>query len=149
MSTVKASDEPTAVVMEYFARLNAGGNILELFSEDVCCFFPKHSYARGIREVTQLVMDVVPIYKSIEHDVSKFNFVVQGDTVVVEGASRGELSEPAGGGTWTETEGGRFCNVFECSGGKITRLHYYLDPDYTGRDTARYPWLAGEAKSIG
>jgi ketosteroid isomerase-like protein len=149
MPTVKASDEPTAVVMEYFARLNAGGNILELFSEDARCFFPKHSYARGIQEVTQLVMDVVPMYKSIEHDVSKFNFVVQDDIVVVEGASRGELSESAGGGTWTETEGGRFCNVFECSGGKITRLHYYLDPDYTGRDTARYPWLTGEAKSIG
>jgi hypothetical protein len=94
-------------------------------------------------------MDVVPIYKSLEHDVATFSFFVQGNTVVVEGATRGQLTEVAGGGAWTETEGGRFCSVFECGGGKITRMHIYLDPDYAGRDTARYPWLTDEASSVG
>ena len=146
MSNEGSSPEPKEVVLEYFTRLNTGGNVLELFAEDACCFFPKHSYARGIQEVTRLVMDVVPIYKALEHDVATFNFYIQGNTVVAEGASRGELAEAAGGGTWTETDGGRFCNVFVCSGGKITRLHYYLDPDYTGRDTARYPWLTDKSR---
>jgi hypothetical protein len=144
-----SSDEPKAVALEYYTRLNTGGNILELFAEDAGCFFPKHSYARGIEEVTRLIMDIVPIYKSLEHDVATFSFFVQGNTVVVEGATRGQLTEAAGGGAWTETEGGRFCSVFECGGGKITRMHIYLDPDYAGRDTARYPWLTDEASSVG
>jgi ketosteroid isomerase-like protein len=148
MSAENNSNDPKAVALEYFTRLSAGGNILELFTEDATCFFPKHSYAVGIQQITQLVMDVVPMYKSLNHDVTTFNYFVQGNTVVVEGASSGELSEAAGGGTWTETEGGRFCQVFETSGGKITRLHYYLDPDYAGRDTARYPWLAGQGRSV-
>jgi ketosteroid isomerase-like protein len=149
MSVENNSDDPKAVALEYFERLSTGGNLLELFTEDAGCFFPKHSYAHGIQEVTRLVMDIVPIYKSLAHDVTTFNFFVQGNTVVVEGASSGELTESAGGGSWTETDGGRFCQIFECRGGKISRLHYYLDPDYTGKDTARYPWLNGEGSSIG
>lgn len=108
MLTENSSDEPKAVALEYYARLNTGGNILELFAEDACCFFPKHSYARGIQEVTRLVMDIVPMYKSLEHDVATFSFFVQGNTVVVEGTTCGQLTEAAGGGAWTETEGGRF-----------------------------------------
>ncbi|WP_443273349.1 hypothetical protein [Variovorax sp. JS1663] len=27
----------------------------------------------------------------------------------------------------------------------IQRCFIYLDPDYAGKDTARYPWLAGKA----
>jgi hypothetical protein len=33
--------------------------------------------------------------------------------------------------------------VFEIRDWKIQRCFIYLDPDYAGRDTARYPWLAG------
>jgi hypothetical protein len=32
--------------------------------------------------------------------------------------------------------------VFEIRDGKIQRCFIYLDPDYAGRDTGRYPWLA-------
>jgi ketosteroid isomerase-like protein len=149
MSAENNSNDPKAVALEYFTRLNEGGNILELFTEDATCFFPKHSYAAGIQQIIQLFMDVAPIFKKNNHDVTTFNYFIQGNTVVVEGASSGELSEAAGGGAWTETDGGRFCNVFECGDGKISRLHIYLDPDYAGRDTARYPWLTDKASSIG
>jgi hypothetical protein len=47
MSEGNSTAEPKAVALEYYARLNKGGNILELFTDDACCFFPKHSYARG------------------------------------------------------------------------------------------------------
>jgi hypothetical protein len=32
--------------------------------------------------------------------------------------------------------------VFEIRDFLIQRVFVYLDPDYAGRDTARYPWLA-------
>jgi hypothetical protein len=32
--------------------------------------------------------------------------------------------------------------------GLIQRLHIYLDPDYAGHDTARYPWLRDAASSL-
>jgi len=28
----------------------------------------------------------------------------------------------------------------------IQRCFIYLDPDYAGKDTARYPWLAGKTQ---
>jgi hypothetical protein len=40
---------------------------------------------------------------------------------------------------------GRWCDVFEIRDAKIQRVYIYLDPDYAGKDTARYPWLDGEA----
>ncbi|MEV8614886.1 hypothetical protein AB0383_44495 [Amycolatopsis sp. NPDC051373] len=39
---------------------------------------------------------------------------------------------------------GRWCDVFEIRDWKIHRCFIYLDPDYAGQDTARYPWLAEE-----
>jgi hypothetical protein len=40
---------------------------------------------------------------------------------------------------------GRWCDVFEIRDFLIQRVFIYLDPDYAGQDTARYPWLDGEA----
>jgi len=31
--------------------------------------------------------------------------------------------------------------VFEIRDWKIQRCFIYLDPDYAGQDTARYPWI--------
>jgi hypothetical protein len=39
---------------------------------------------------------------------------------------------------------GNWCDVFEIRDWKIQRVFVYLDPDYAGRDTERYPWLAGK-----
>lgn len=141
-----ATDAPLApreVAIAYFKAVDSGGDVLSLFADDAYAFFPKHPYARNKQEIGQLVAHIAPLWKSIQHTIALFNFFEQGDTVVVEGSSRGELRDDAGGGTWTETEGfgGRFCNVFEVRDGKIQRLHIYLDPDYAGHDTARYPWL--------
>ena len=40
---------------------------------------------------------------------------------------------------------GRWCDVFEIRDWQIHRCFIYLDPDYAGKDTARYPWLAAVA----
>ena len=37
---------------------------------------------------------------------------------------------------------GRWCDVFEIRDWLIQRCFIYLDPDYAGKDTARYPWLS-------
>ncbi len=139
MSDVE-SPSPAAVAAAYFKRLDLGGDIFELFADDAYLWFPKHRPARGLPEIRQLVADIVPLWKWVEHAVPYFNYVVDGSMVVVEGRSRGELSS---GGVWTEDDasGGRFCNVFEIRDGKIQRLHIYLDPDYAGEDTSRYPWI--------
>ena len=43
-----------------------------------------------------------------------------------------------------ESGAGRWCDVFEIRDYLIQRCFIYLDPDYAGRDTARYPWLKAE-----
>jgi len=40
------------------------------------------------------------------------------------------------------THAGRWCDVFEVRDFLIQRCFIYLDPDYAGIDTARYPWLS-------
>lgn len=148
--TIDTPLTPREVAIAYFKAVDGGGDVLSLFAEDAYAFFPKHPYARSKQEIGELVGHIAPLWKSIQHTIALFNFFEQGDTVVVEGSSRGELQDDAGGGTWTETEGfgGRFCNVFEVRDSKIQRLHIYLDPDYGGHDTARYPWLRDSISSL-
>ena len=44
------------------------------------------------------------------------------------------------------THGGRWCDVFEIRDWLIQRCFIYLDPDYAGLDTARYPWLSAAGR---
>jgi hypothetical protein len=83
---------------------------------------------------------------SIEHHYSEFNWVFSGsDVVVCEGTSHGEHRD----GPWRagvpDWAAGRWCDVFEIRDFLIQRVFIYLDPDYAGQDTARYPWLAAGA----
>ncbi len=130
------------VTVDYFKRFDAGRDVLDLFDDDVYVYFPKHAPAHNLEEVRQLFTDVGSLFKNIVHEVAYFNYVIEGERVVVEGITRGSLAD---GGTWRagESLGGRFCNVFEIRDEKIQRLHIYLDPDYGDRDVDRYPWLAG------
>jgi hypothetical protein len=78
--------------------------------------------------------------KAIRHDYAYFNYIINGDQVVVEGTSSGMTAD---GVEWRAgvTHAGRWCDVFEIRDFKIQRLFIYLDPDYAGADVARYPWL--------
>ena len=58
-----------------------------------------------------------------------------------EGTSHGEHSDGAWRAGVPEWGAGRWCDVFEIRDWQIHRCFIYLDPDYAGKDTARYPWL--------
>lgn len=134
-------DQRKSIVLAYFKLADQGNPAyLDLFAEDAQLYFPKWGAANGIEEMKTLGSDIGPTLKSITHDYAYFNYIIQGDMVVVEGTSSGVTSS---GTEWRAgvTHAGRFCNVFEIRDFKIQRLFIYLDPDYAGEDTARYPWL--------
>jgi ketosteroid isomerase-like protein len=142
--------ERKALALEYLKAFDnagmteSGGSILELFAEDAQVYFPKCGFANGRDEIGQMFGDVGGTLKSILHDYDAFIYVMTGtDTFAVEGKSAGEHRD----GPWKAGEpehgAGRWCDVFEVRDGKIQRCFIYLDPDYAGKETARYPWLSG------
>jgi len=133
-------EQRVSVAKEFLLRLDTGGDALELFDEDASYYFPKRGIMRGKKEISELFPQLGAMIGKIEHDSAYFNVVVQGDLVVVEGTSSGVTSD---GVEWRagQTSAGAWCDVFEIRDFRIHRLHTYLDPDYAGADTERYPWL--------
>jgi hypothetical protein len=143
MTVIKGTmtdEQRKSIALEYLKRLDHGQNFFELFAEDAELYFPKWGIAYGIHEIETLFGEVGSTLKAIKHDYAHFNYVIQGDTVVVEGTSHGTH---ASGADWRAgvTHAGLWCDVFEIRDFKIQRLYIYLDPDYASADTARYPWL--------
>ncbi len=129
-----------AVALEYLKRLDRGEDFFDLFDDHAQFFFPKWGIADGIDAIKEAFAGIASLLGGIRHDYAYFNYVVNGETVVVEGTSAGTTADgtPFRAGT---THGGRWCDVFEIRNGRIHRLFIYLDPDYAGADTDRYPWL--------
>lgn len=142
-------DDRKAVAESYLKSLDAGGvspttglGLFDHFSDDAEVFFPKWGVARGKEEVTKMFSDVGGTLKGITHHYDKFIWYMNGsDSFAVEGTSEGEHRD----GPWMADQpkwgAGRFCDCFTVKDGKITRLFIYLDPDYAGKDTARYGWI--------
>jgi hypothetical protein len=141
-------EQRKSVALEYLKALDAGGvtstggSILDLFAPDAQVYFPKWGVAKGRTQIGKLFSDLGSQLKSIAHHYSGLNWIFSGgDIIVCEGTSHGEHI----GGTWRAGEpdwgAGRWCDVFEIRGGLIERCFIYLDPDYAGRDTERYPWI--------
>jgi hypothetical protein len=152
LSTQTMTDEQRkSVIIEYLKAFDnagvtpSGGSILDLFDENAEVYFPKWGIARGKAEIGRCFGDVGATLKSIRHDYAHFNFIFSGsDVVVCEGTSVGEHKDGpwrAGAPDWAA---GNWCDVFEIRDWKIQRCFIYLDPDYAGKDTARYPWLKGK-----
>ena len=93
----------------------------------------------GSAAILQIIASI-HVFAEIKHDYAYFNFVCEGDMLVVEGTSSGSTHS---GAEWRAgvTHAGRWCDVFEIRDFKIQRLFIYLDPDYGSEDTERYPWL--------
>lgn len=139
-------EQRKSVALEYLKAFDkggvtsTGGSILDLFADDAQVYFPKWGLATGKEQIGRLFGDVGGTLKSIVHDYATFNWVMTGtDTFGCEGTSSGEHRD----GAWRAglTHAGRWCDVFEVRGFKIQRCFIYLDPDYAGLDTERYPWL--------
>jgi ketosteroid isomerase-like protein len=135
-----SDEQRVSVATEFLRRLDAGGDALALFDEDALYYFPKRGLMRGKPAIGDFFVQLGSILGRIEHDAMFFNIVVNGDTVVIEGTSNGTTAD---GIEWRAgvTHAGNWCDVFEIRDFKIQRLATYLDPDYAGADTARYPWL--------
>jgi ketosteroid isomerase-like protein len=140
--TPMTDQQRKSVVLEYFRRIDRGDDILDLFDEHAEVYVAKLGLARGIDEIRTLFANLGTLFEEISHAAEYLNIVVQGDTVGVEGMSSGRA---AGGVPWRggDTYAGRWCDIFEVRNFRIDRYFSYIDPDYAGADTERYPWLAG------
>ncbi|KWT94719.1 MULTISPECIES: hypothetical protein [unclassified Variovorax] len=143
-------EQRKSVALEYLKAYDnggvtsTGGSILDLFASDAQVYFPKWGLANGKDEIGKLFGEVGSRGKSIRHDYASFNWIFTGTHLFAcEGTSHGEHAD----GPWRagvpEWGAGRWCDVFEVRDFLIQRCFIYLDPDYAGKDTARYPWLAG------
>lgn len=89
IATQTMTDEQRkSVALEYLKRLDLGKGVIALFDDGACVYFPKWGVAKGIDQIKHLFTDLMGILTEIEHHSEYFNYVVQGDVVVVEGCSR-------------------------------------------------------------
>jgi SnoaL-like domain len=141
-------EQRKSVALEYLKAFDNGGvtstgqPLLELFASDAQVYFPKWGIATGTDQIRRLFADVGSTIKSIVHHYSHFNWILSGgDLLVCEGTSHGEHRDGAWRADQPPWGAGRWCDVFEIRDWLIQRCFIYLDPDYAGRDTARYPWI--------
>lgn len=139
---IMTDEQRISVAKEFLLRLDTGRDALELFDDDALYYFPKRGLMRGKKEISEFFEQLGALIATIEHHAAYFNVIVQGDLVVIEGTSHGTTGD---GVEWRagQTHAGAWCDVFEIHDFKIHRLSTYLDPDYAGADTERYPWLKG------
>lgn len=151
VKSIMTDEQRKSVIIEYLKAFDNGGvtssgsSILSLMASDAEVYFPKWGVASGVDQIERLFADVGSTIKSIKHHFSEFTWILtDGDVLAVEGTSHGEHVD----GSWRagvpEHGGGRWCTVFEVRDWLIQRAFIYLDPDYAGRDTARYSWLGGD-----
>jgi ketosteroid isomerase-like protein len=145
-------EQRKSVALEYLKAFDNGGvtsageSILELFAPDAQVYFGKWGLAEGREQIGQMFGDVGATLKSIKHDYANFNWIMTGtDLFACEGTSFGEHQD----GEWRAgvTHAGRWCDVFEVRDFQIHRCFIYLDPDYAGLDTERYPWLSADDRN--
>lgn len=134
-------EQRKAIAVEYLKRVDRGDGLFEMFDDHAHVYFPKWGLAKGRAQYEQLFADLMTLFGSVVHEAEYYNYIVSGDTVVLEGTTRGVT---ASGEAWRHDDGygGRGCAVMEVRNFKIHRLFIYTDPDYAGKDTARYAWLA-------
>src|SRR5689334_16033832 len=139
MTMTLNDDEKIKIAREYFMRADHGRpDILELSREAAEFYFPKFGVGFGRHSFFEMVKGFENTLEYIQHDYDDLNCILSGEYVVVEGTSRGRMSGKAWAGG--KTPGGRFCNVFKFRDDRISSLHIYLDPDYTGEDDSRFRW---------
>jgi ketosteroid isomerase-like protein len=131
--------EMVKIAREYFKRADQGRpDILELFHEDAEIHFPKFGFGFGRNSFLKMVKGFEGVLEYIQHDYGGLRFIPSAEYLIVEGTSKGRMSDKAWAGG--KTPGGRFCNVFKFRDGRISSLHIYLDPDYVGEDEVRFRW---------
>jgi ketosteroid isomerase-like protein len=142
MGETAARNALIQIAEDYYRRVDAGqADVVDLFTEDVELFFPKFGVRRGKAAFGELATGLLGSLKSIAHDQKDLVCIAAGQTVIVEGKTRGETRD---GTRWEggRTPGGRFCSIFEFRNRLISRMYIYLDPDYGSADRDRFLWPA-------
>ena len=147
MTPLRASggdSDRAKVVRTYIERIDGGEFPAELFADGFQFYVPKFGLGAGIDEFMQMAEGFASAYHGVSHVI---DLVADfGGVVLLEGRTSGEDAQ---GVTWRggDTPGGRFCSVFEFdAAGLISRMHIYLDPDYTSQDRERFRWTRGAAQ---
>ena len=147
LTTQTMTDEQRkSVAMEYLRAFDKGGVtstgdcILSTLRRDAQVYFPKWGLANGKEEIGKMFGDVGGTLKSIVHHYSHFNWIMSGcdPSCARAPATASTRTAPWRAGS-PEWRAGRWCDVFEIRDFLIQRCFIYLDPDYAGKDTARYP----------
>lgn len=128
------SEERVERIREYFRRVDERDpSLLDLFTDDVRFFFPKFGSGRGKAALADFGARIGAYLERLQHDIEGLAFTVEGDRIAVEGQESGVTST---GVVWPDgvASEGRFCNVFEFEGLLMSRVHIYVDPDFTGSD---------------
>jgi ketosteroid isomerase-like protein len=133
-------EQRKSVVLEYFRRIDRGEDIFDLFDEHAEVYVPKLGLVRGVEAIRELFAALGTQFIEISHHAEYLNIVVDGAHVAVEGMTSGTAAD---GTPWRAgaSHAGRWCDVFEVRNFRIDRCFIYIDPDYAGADTERYPWL--------
>ncbi|MGI6798019.1 nuclear transport factor 2 family protein [Gordonia sihwensis] len=83
-------EQRKSVALEFLKRVDTGGDVIELFADDALFCFPKYGMVRGVEKIEEFLGELGGIISSIEHHSAYFNYIVEGDRVVVEGTSHAD-----------------------------------------------------------
>ena len=147
---VMTDEQRKSVALEYLKAFDnggvtsTGGSILDLFAEDAQVYFPKWGLATGKAEIGKLFGDVGG-RSSRSLTTTRISTGSSPAATCLSSRARATASiRTVRGARESRMGAGRWCDVFEIRDWLIQRCFIYLDPDYAGRDTARYPWLKAE-----
>ena len=139
-------EQRKSVAIEYLRAFDnggvtsTGGSILDLFADDAQVYFPKWGPRQRQGRDRKMFWRC---RRNAEIDHPSLFALQLG--VFGERRHRLRRHKPwrAQGRPWRagvpEWAAGRWCDVFEIRDWKIQRCFIYLDPDYAGKDTERYP----------
>jgi hypothetical protein len=143
-------EQRKSVALEYLKAFDNGGvtstgaSILDLFAEDAQVHFPKWGVANGRDEIGRMFGEVGGRLKAIRHDYANFNWIRSRRHVRV----RGNELRRARGRRVARGRDARGTVVRRLRGPRLPHpaLLHLPRPDYAGRDTDRYPWLAADGR---
>src|SRR5258705_4151643 len=106
MTAETEADRNVAMAREYFVRGDARrADLLDLFHPEFQLYFPKFGIKHGPQAFMEMVAGFAGELQSIEHNVSNYNFIATGPFVVVEGTTRGSLSNGKSSAACKYTDG--------------------------------------------
>lgn len=136
------------VAKAYFEKVNKGefdDAYFALFTPDVELYYPKFGFATGKEGILKFGMTIGKQLQSISFQLDKFNYIIGGNCIAVEGHEQGVMKN---GTAWPDHEiaFGKFCSVFEFRGNQVSRMHVYVDPDFASQDKDRIAAFKGNVE---